>query len=70
MPGPSTEVYISFAALQGKLNEEKSSRQKAEQACQEKERQMSMLSVDYQQIQRRLQKLEGEHRQEIEKVGL
>lgn len=36
--------------------------------CQEKERQMSMLSVDYRQIQQRLQKLEGEHRQETEKV--
>ena len=29
---------------------------------------MSMLSVDYRQIQQRLQKLEGEHRQEMEKV--
>lgn len=27
-----------------------------------------MLSVDYRQIQQRLQKLEGEHRQEVEKV--
>ena len=31
---------------------------------------MSMLSVDYRQIQQRLQKLEGEHRQENEKVKL
>lgn len=29
---------------------------------------MSMLSVDYRQMQQRLQKLEGEHRQESEKV--
>lgn len=29
---------------------------------------MSMLSVDYRQIQQRLQKLEGEHRQELDKV--
>ncbi|KAG8222955.1 hypothetical protein J437_LFUL000250, partial [Ladona fulva] len=52
--------------LQAKLNEEKSARQKAESCWQEKERQMSMLSVDYRQIQQRLQKLEGEHRQEVE----
>jgi Rho-associated protein kinase 2 len=55
-------------ALQAKLNEEKSARQKADLQSQEKERQMSMLSVDYRQIQQRLQKLEGEHRQENEKV--
>ncbi|XP_065210146.1 rho-associated protein kinase 1 isoform X2 [Planococcus citri] len=54
-------------ALQTKLNEEKNARQKAEMASQEKERQMSMLSVDYRQIQQRLQKLEGEHRQEVDK---
>ncbi|XP_077300753.1 rho associated coiled-coil containing protein kinase isoform X2 [Arctopsyche grandis] len=55
-------------ALQAKLNEEKTIRQKAELNCQEKERQMSMLNVDYRQIQQRLQKVEGEHRQESEKV--
>ncbi|KAF7268408.1 hypothetical protein GWI33_018469 [Rhynchophorus ferrugineus] len=54
-------------ALQTKLNEEKSARQKADLNSQEKERQMLMLSVDYRQIQQRLQKLEGEHRQEVEK---
>lgn len=54
-------------ALQTKLNEEKSARQKADLNSQEKERQMLMLSVDYRQIQQRLQKLEGEHRQELEK---
>ncbi|KAL0849508.1 hypothetical protein ABMA28_013785 [Loxostege sticticalis] len=54
--------------LQGKLNEEKTARQRSEAACQEKDRQMSMLSVDYRQMQQRLQKLEGEHRQESEKV--
>ncbi|XP_054283901.1 rho-associated protein kinase 2 isoform X2 [Macrosteles quadrilineatus] len=57
-----------FRALQAKLNEEKGARQKADLVSQEKERQMSMLSVDYRQIQQRLQKLEGEHRQEIEKT--
>ncbi|CAH2104431.1 unnamed protein product [Euphydryas editha] len=55
-------------ALQGKLNEEKTARQRAESVSQEKDRQMSMLSVDYRQMQQRLQKLEGEHRQESEKV--
>ncbi|XP_047986913.1 rho-associated protein kinase 2 [Leguminivora glycinivorella] len=55
-------------ALQGKLNEEKAGRQRAEATCQEKDRQMSMLNVDYRQMQQRLQKLEGEHRQESEKV--
>lgn len=55
-------------ALQGKLSEEKAARQKADQTSQEKERQISMLSVDYRQIQQRLQKLEGEYRQETEKV--
>ncbi|EDW82277.2 uncharacterized protein Dwil_GK25713, isoform A [Drosophila willistoni] len=55
-------------ALQSKLNEEKSARIKSDQNSQEKERQLSMLSVDYRQIQLRLQKLEGECRQESEKV--
>ncbi|XP_029678477.1 rho-associated protein kinase 2 isoform X1 [Formica exsecta] len=54
--------------FKAKLNEEKSGRQRAELLAQEKERQTSMLSVDYRQIQQRLQKLEGEHRQEVEKV--
>lgn len=57
-------------ALQAKLNEEKLARQKADQMSQEKERQISMLSVDYRQIQQRLQKLEGEYRQETEKVSV
>jgi hypothetical protein len=61
-------MFLLLTALQAKLNEEKSARQKADVQCQEKERQMSMLSVDYRQIQQRLQKLEGEHRQEHEKV--
>lgn len=61
-------ITHSNAALQSKLNEEKAARQRADSACQEKDRQMSMLSVDYRQMQQRLQKLEGEHRQESEKV--
>lgn len=60
--------FLHTIALQAKLNEEKSARQKADLHSQDKERQMSMLSVDYRQIQQRLQKLEGEHRQEVEKV--
>uniref|UniRef100_W4VRL9 Rho-associated protein kinase let-502 n=1 Tax=Corethrella appendiculata TaxID=1370023 RepID=W4VRL9_9DIPT len=55
-------------ALQTKLNEEKLARQTSDLNSQEKERQISMLSVDYRQIQQRLQKLEGEYRQETEKV--
>jgi Rho-associated protein kinase 1 len=57
-------------SLQAKLNEEKLARQKSDQSSQEKERQISMLSVDYRQIQQRLQKLEGEYRQETEKVAV
>ncbi|XP_061376899.1 rho-associated protein kinase 2 [Danaus plexippus] len=55
-------------ALQVKLNGEKAARHRAECHTQDKERQMSMLSVDYRQMQQRLQKLQGEHRQESEKV--
>lgn len=65
-----TDFSRVAAALQNKLNEEKSARQRSEAGCQEKDRQMSMLGVDYRQMQQRLQKLEGEHRQESEKVTL
>lgn len=58
-----SDDFFPSTALQTKLNEEKVARQKSDQASQEKERQISMLSVDYRQIQQRLQKLEGEHRQ-------
>lgn len=54
---------ILYADLQTKLNEEKSARQKSDKNAQEKEREISMLRVDYRQIQQRLQKLEGEFRQ-------
>ncbi|KAK7574295.1 hypothetical protein V9T40_011486 [Parthenolecanium corni] len=54
-------------ALQAKLNEEKSARQKAELASQEKERQVSMLSVDYRQIVDKLSKLKGELNAEVDK---
>lgn len=59
---------MSFAALQERLNAEKQKRQQAEASSQEKERQNSMLSVDYRQLQQQLHKLEGEYRQECEKV--
>lgn len=62
-------MSFTVTALQSKLNEEKAARQRSESVCQEKDRQMSMLSVDYRQMQQRLQKLEGEHRQESEKVS-
>lgn len=60
--------FFLYLALQTKLSEEKSARQKADFLTEEKDRQISMLSVDYRQIQQRLQKVEGEHRQEVEKV--
>lgn len=59
---------MELKKVESKLNEERIARQKSEQNSQEKERQISMLSVDYRQIQQRLQKLEGEYRQETEKV--
>jgi chromosome segregation ATPase len=55
-------------ALQSKLNEEKSLRQKFESLCQEKERQISMINVDYRQLMQQIQKIEGELRQETEKT--
>ena len=54
-------------ALQLKLQEEKTSRQRAENQAQERERQMSMLSVDYRQLQQQLSKVEGDLRQEADK---
>lgn len=59
---------LLFAALQERLNLEMQKRQQAEASSQEKERQNSMLSVDYRQLQQQLHKLEGEYRQECEKV--
>ena len=57
------EAREEVKALQTKLAEEKAARSRADQNAQHKERQLSMLSVDYRQIQQRLQKLEGEYRQ-------
>ncbi|KAG1669224.1 Rho-associated protein kinase 2 [Nymphon striatum] len=53
--------------LKTKIADEKMARQKAEANSQEKERQVSMLSVDYRRLQQQLQKMDGEHRQESEK---
>ncbi|XP_022252479.1 rho-associated protein kinase 2-like isoform X2 [Limulus polyphemus] len=58
----------ALQSLKTKMNEEKILRQKAENASQEKERQISMLSVDYRSLQQQLQKVEGECRQESDKV--
>ncbi|RWS31733.1 rho-associated protein kinase 2-like isoform X2 [Leptotrombidium deliense] len=58
----------SLTALQSRLSEEISLRQKWESQAQEKERQLSMLNVDYRQNNQQLQKIEAELRQEIEKT--
>ncbi|XP_076341075.1 rho-associated protein kinase 2-like [Tachypleus tridentatus] len=58
----------ALQALKTRMNEENILRQKAEYASQEKERQISMLSVDYHSLQQRLQKVEGDYRQEMDKV--
>lgn len=63
-----SKFFVIFAALQERLNLEMQKRQQAEASSQEKERQNSMLSVDYRQLQQQLHKLEGEYRQECEKV--
>lgn len=57
------EAKEEVKALQGKLQDEKAARVRSDQNAQDKDRQLSMLSVDYRQIQQRLQKLEGEYRQ-------
>lgn len=54
--------------MQDRLNIERTKRQQAEATNQDKERQISMMNVDYRQIHQRVSKLEAENRQEIEKV--
>ena len=49
------------------LTEEKSARSRAEASVQDKDREISMLSVDYRQLQYRADKLEADLRQETEK---
>lgn len=58
----------SVEALAAQLAEERQARQQADAAAQDRERQMSMLNVDYRQLQSQLQRLQGEHRQEAEKA--
>ncbi|EEC13851.1 Rho-associated kinase, putative, partial [Ixodes scapularis] len=55
-------------ALAAKLAEERAARQQADALAQDRERQMSMLAVDYRQLQAQLQRLQGEQRQEAEKA--
>lgn len=50
------------------LSEERAARQRADATVQERDRQMSMLNVDYNSVQRQLSKLQGEHRQLQEKL--
>ena len=54
--------------LVNSLQDERMKRQQAESLAQEKERQLSMMNVDYRQIQQRAQKLEAENRHNSEKV--
>jgi Rho-associated protein kinase 2 len=54
-------------ALEDMLAEEKQSRSRAESSVQDKDREISMLSVDYRQLQYRADKLEADLRQETEK---
>lgn len=54
-------------ALEDLLSEEKVARSRAEASVQDKDREISMLSVDYRQLQFRTDKLEADLRQETDK---
>ena len=54
--------------LEAKLAEEKSARSRAEAVGQEKDRELSMLQVDFRQLQYKLDKTEADHRLESEKA--
>ena len=54
--------------LEIKLSEEKSARVRAEAQGQEKDRELSMLQVDFRQLQYKLDKTEADHRLEAEKA--
>ncbi|XP_015914615.1 rho-associated protein kinase 2 [Parasteatoda tepidariorum] len=58
----------AMKALQTKLNEEKILRHKSESVSQEKEREISILSFDFRQLQQQLQKLQSEYVKEKDKV--
>jgi len=57
-----------FRSLEAKLDQEKLGRQRADTACQEKVRELSMFQVDNRQLQYRLDKMEADYRQEAEKT--
>ena len=54
--------------LETKLQDERAARQRAEASHQEKERELSMLTVDYRQLQYKLDKSEADCRQESDKA--
>ncbi|KAH6922928.1 hypothetical protein HPB50_020267 [Hyalomma asiaticum] len=66
--GGAADDENSAEALAAQLAEERQARQRAEAAVQGREREMSMLTVDYRQLQTQLQRLQGEHRQEADKA--
>jgi Rho-associated protein kinase 2 len=62
------ESIETIPVFQTRLSEEIDLRQKFESQFQEKERQLTMLNIDYKNLNQQLQKLEGELRQECEKT--
>ncbi|KAF2362380.1 Rho binding domain [Trinorchestia longiramus] len=67
-PMHSEQSSKALAALQERLSAEKAKRIAAESAVQEKECQLSLLSVDYRQLQTQHAKVDADKRQEVEKV--
>ena len=61
-------VTVVYRNLEGKLDQEKLARQRAETQAQEKARELSMLTVDNRQLQYRLDKIQADFRQEADKV--
>ena len=57
-----------FRSLEAKLDQEKLGRQRSDTLSQEKQREVSMLTVDNRQLQYRLDKIEADYRQESEKT--
>jgi hypothetical protein len=65
--GTMVDMYRN---LEGKLDQEKLARQRAETQAQEKARELSMLTVDNRQLQYRLDKIQADFRQEADKVNI
>ena len=66
---PLKQTLIHFIpGFQARLNEEKDLRQKFESQVQEKDRQVTMLNLDYKNLSQQLAKSEAELRQECDKV--